>query len=207
MDELKIAIDTGEALEVWYFGGSNPGTIRKIAPVKIIDDQVRARCLEDNSIKSYSISKMEIYVPGVEPQQRNTHTFIPQEITSITKLLHHYKDTLEGLGWFVIGSENEITLHEKFKNGKPKKTPIISLNFEEFEYRFPEPDINDPEFDWDDFIPETIEGDILENAEKIPRKRPWIVRAKSKNTVSYALQNKAFTRFLEWANQLANSSS
>ncbi|XUO83987.1 hypothetical protein RVM27_16590 [Halomonas sp. KM007] len=73
------------------------------------------------------------------------------------------------------------------------------------EYVFPEPDMDSPDFDWNDFIPDIVEGDALEGAEKIKRKRPWVVRAKNKGTATYGYSKKAMIRLMKWAGELSPS--
>lgn len=199
-DQLKEAIKTGEILKIRYFGGSTPGSERAISPVSIIDDKVRARCIETGAVKTFSISKMELAIFGEPSKLSLKQSFSPPELPNISEITDYISESLEALGWIVQSTDTSLTLHTAFKNGKVKKTPVASLNFEEFDYVFPEPDINAPGFDWGDFIPD---DDDLENAEKVKRERPWVVRAKDKNTATYGYSNKAMIRFMEWADELS----
>jgi len=201
---LKEAIETGEIIQVHYFGGSKPGSVRKISPVKILDDKVRARCIETGAVKTFIIAKMEIYIPGVEPTLKVEKQFTLPEFRTISEIFDYSKYTLESQGWVVRSNETQISLHSKFKNGNLRKTPEVSLDFEEFEFIFPEPDYGDPNLDWDElFEIKVIDGDALEEAEKKPRTRPWIVRAKSKDTITYGKSSRALKRFMEWSEELA----
>lgn len=204
-DKLGEAIDSGEILRVRYFGESTPGTERDISPVKIINDKVRARCMETGAVKTFSISKMELAIPGESPELALKQSFNPPEFISTTEIASYLTDSLVALGWIVKTTDTSLTLHTPFKNGKTKKTPVILLDFEEYEYVFPEPDMDSPDFDWNDFIPDIVEGDALEGAEKIKRKRPWVVRAKNKGTATYGYSKKAMIRLMKWAGELSPS--
>ena len=57
------AIHNGEILKVKYFGGSQPGTLRKIVPIKIEDYILKAKDIEseNNYMISFIIDKIEIF--------------------------------------------------------------------------------------------------------------------------------------------------
>ncbi len=57
---LSEAAQNGEILHVIYAGGSSPGSVRQIVPVKIEGDKVRARCIKSNKTKLYLIEKIGI---------------------------------------------------------------------------------------------------------------------------------------------------
>ena len=57
---LLQAMGIGEILDVLYFAGTQPGTVRKICPLSLSKDKVRALCLASNTEKLYFISKMDI---------------------------------------------------------------------------------------------------------------------------------------------------
>ncbi|TEA27694.1 hypothetical protein [Candidatus Schmidhempelia bombi] len=57
---LLKAIESGEVLNIIYHGGSKPGGIRTIIPRSTEDDALKAVDTEQNRVKSFSISKIEI---------------------------------------------------------------------------------------------------------------------------------------------------
>lgn len=91
------------------------------------------------------------------------------------------------LQWHVEHSENSISLHRKFKNGKPMVGADISLEYEEFTY--------DAVYDFET-------GDVNEE-NKRKRVRPWSIRGRGKGTNSFGSFEKAFPIFMAWANELA----
>lgn len=204
-NKLKEAIESGEILRIRYFGGSSPGSEREISPVSIFDDNVRALCIETGTVKTFCISKMEVAIPGEPSKLSIKQSFNPPELIDIYEIANYLSESLEALDWFVQYTDTSLTLHTTFKNGKIKKTPVISLCFEEFEYIFPELDINSPDVDWDNFIPYIVDGDSPEEAEKVKRERPWVVRAKNKNTATYGYSKKAMVRLMEWADEFSPS--
>ena len=44
-DKLAKAVDAGEIVRIVYHGGSQPGTIREIAPIAVENNKVSALCL------------------------------------------------------------------------------------------------------------------------------------------------------------------
>lgn len=199
---IKDALETGEVLSVRYFGGSNPGVKREIAPIAIIDDKLRATCLKAGMPKIFVIDKMELYVEGaVSKLAENFEINKPVSTVTIPEFLEQYKDTLEGMGWVVLSDDERVSLHLLFKNGKIRKTAIVELTFNEFEAYIPEPDMAAPDFDWDDFIPTDDDGEIQYEVRK--KARPWRVCAKDKDTCSFKKPDKAMDRFMSFAKQLA----
>lgn len=59
-DPIRRAIQYGEVLRIRYHGGSQPGTIREIAPTSLKNGLMRATCVLSNSPKNFRIEKVEI---------------------------------------------------------------------------------------------------------------------------------------------------
>lgn len=57
---LQEAIDDGEELKVIYQGGSQPGSLREIAPISLKNGKVSARCFTSNAVKSFLLEKISI---------------------------------------------------------------------------------------------------------------------------------------------------
>lgn len=61
LSRIESAIQTGEILTVTYNGGSQPGVVRQIVPVKFQEsDKVIARCLLSGMTKCFVIEKISI---------------------------------------------------------------------------------------------------------------------------------------------------
>jgi predicted DNA-binding transcriptional regulator YafY len=186
--KLQEAIRSGEVLKVKYHGGSQPGSIRDIAPISVKSGKVRALCYTSNAVKTFSIDKIEI-LEGSAAQKEATWDINKENIVnyvSLEQLWNEKLSELESLGWHVEYNETTLSLHRRFKNGKPLKGSDVSINFEEFDY---------------DYIAGE-NGEIHKENER-KRVRPWVVRAKNKDTVTYGKLDKAVSLLLEHANALA----
>lgn len=185
---LQEAIKDGEVLTVIYQGGSQPGALRKIAPISVKDGKVRARCLSSNAVKLFALDKINIIdeeMPlGVTGWQQTIKSITHYE--SISVLLEKKREFLEGLGWHIDNNLTCISLHRCFKNGKPFKSSDVSLGYEEYRY---------------DMVV-GLDGELCEE-KKVKSHRPWTIRGKNKDTKTFGSLDKAAEVFLEWANLLA----
>lgn len=186
-ERLKEAIGTGEILKVIYQGGSQPGSLREISPISIKDGKVRARCFSSNAVKLFVLEKIEIvesegereadkWQPGLKPTAH---------YQSIRTLLEEKRDFLASLGWYIENDSASLSLHRRFKNGKPLKGSDVSLDYEEYTC---------------DLV--AGDGEVHEENRR-KRQRPWTVRGKNKNTRTFGSLDKAAEVFLEWAKLLA----
>jgi hypothetical protein len=60
---LKEAVETGEVLTVVYHGGTQPGTKRRLAPVGIIGEHLRALALPHEQVRTYFVDRVEVVPP------------------------------------------------------------------------------------------------------------------------------------------------
>jgi predicted DNA-binding transcriptional regulator YafY len=178
---LRKAIETGEAISIKYFGGSQPGSIRQISPISLSGDDVRARCLATNHVKGFKLSKMELqesddsssYVPGA----------VKPEITSLKQGLEKFRSELESVGWVLSAEDSEAGLFRTFKNGKLRKTPDVYIQFHEMTY------------DYTEFDDEGNEIEIMK-----PSTRPWYVRSNPEDSSStFKSLGGAVDKFIEFA--------
>lgn len=186
--QLQEATSSGVVLKVKYHGGSQPGSIRDIAPISIKSGKVRARCYTSNAVKTFSIDKIEILEGNAgqkeaiwDKSKENSVGYVSLEQVQNEKL-----SELESLGWHVEYSDSSLSLHRRFKNGNPLKSSDVSIVFEEFDY---------------DYVTDE-DGEIRKENER-KRIRPWVVRTKNKDTVTYGKLDKAVALFLEQAAALA----
>ncbi|RLJ20780.1 hypothetical protein DJ031_04530 [bacterium endosymbiont of Escarpia laminata] len=180
---LNLAIETGEVIQIIYHGGSQPGTSRQIAPMSIKNGKVRARCYNSNAIKQFMIEKVELVNEETPPKTTNWNRDVAAipHYKSIESLLEKTADTLTALGWHIERNLDRISLHGRFKNGKPKKGADISLAFEEYT--------------WIDFVDE--DGNEFKEATG-KKKRPWCVRS-TETTKSFGSLDKAAAAFMKYA--------
>ena len=185
---LKQSIKSGEIIRIVYLGGSTPGREREIYPLAMDEHSVKARIFPDEAVKLFTIDKIrlpgEVYEISASPQQLH--------FASMQELEAKQRSELERLGWVVQWEGKTLSLHRTFKNGKLIKTPEVSLDFDEFEISF---ECTDPNVLWP-------EDDQMIEVRKA-RIRPWVVRAKGKDTKTYGSLDPAAAIFLEWANELS----
>lgn len=193
-DALSAAIRTGEVLTIKYYGGSQPGAERQIAPISMEGSKVRARCYSSNAVKIFSIEKIEL-CPSRLPESEVAWDPAKKDIRRYNSLqeLHdaHQRD-FESQGWHVQFNTGFLSLHRVWKNGNPLKAPEVSISFEEW--------IVDAYMDIND------DGDLVDVVSP-PRKstRPYCVRAKKHESISYSILDHAAQRFLEIATKIAPS--
>lgn len=187
-ERLWEAIKTGEVLGVIYHGGSQPGTLREISPISIKGGKVRARCFSSQTVKLFDIEKITIVDEEkqheVSEWQSNAKPL--QHYKSIADLLEKDEELLTRLGWHIESGKEFLSLHRRFKNGKPLKGSDVSLCYEEYTY---------------DLVVDINGEEHKENWRK--RVRPWTVRGKDKNTRAYGTLDVAATVFIDLAESMA----
>lgn len=181
---LVDGIENGEWFEVIYHGGSNPGARRRIAPISVSDNKVRARCYTSNAVKLFALSKIEILESddAVESAPEWRVDAVPKNFPGMNDardVYAVYKDILAANGWRVELVEYDVGWHLMLygflKNGKPRKTASMRLEYEHTTYDHSY--IYDP-----DPIPVRINPR--------PRVRPWSYRG------TYAQSYKPIYAFL-----------
>ena len=143
---LLKAIESGEELNIIYHGGSKPGGMRTIIPRSAGGGALRGVDVETNRVKSFSIKKKEILDEKNEIIKLDIDEKKIEEFQSLTieRIYEQYKDTLEGFGWqtFLQNGMDDywneityITLHDSFKNGKPRANPTVYIYQSESKHR------------------------------------------------------------------------
>ncbi|HCZ4969620.1 TPA: BRCT domain-containing protein [Salmonella enterica subsp. enterica serovar Saintpaul str. CFSAN004160] len=145
LDYLWSATDTGKRISIIYHGGSNPGVVRDIIP-RSLNENFTLQAVDLNSnervVKLFAIENIE--VQGVErliipdalnPRKNKREITSDFNFNSISDVYLALKDTLEGMGWHVAtyeknGSCVRLDVCDYFKNGKPRKSPVVTLYFE-----------------------------------------------------------------------------
>jgi len=185
-DILQEAIDEALVLTVKYHGGSQPGTIRQISPISISNGKIRAICLSSNAVKTFVIDKIEICSDENEVDKKWNPTHKDKfKYENLNSFIEQNKTDFEKQGWHVNFSENAISLHRSFRNGRILKGPDVSLAYEEYVYEF--------------YI--DLDGKECEETKK--RKKPWIVSAKGFQGAAYSKLDRAIERFIEQSNALS----
>lgn len=189
LNRLIEAIDSGEILTVIYNGGSQPGSIREIAPISISDGKVSARCLTSQSTKTFYIEKI-FFSENIPIQNTSNYdkNFLAQpKYKDLNTFYKSEFDAFSNLGWRVENTEDSLSLHKTFKNGRLINKSEVSLKYEEFTC---------------DLLVDPETGIITEeNIRK--RERPWTLRATKMTTKTYTKLDKAIEVFLTQSKLLA----
>ena len=128
---LEIAAKAGEVVRIIYHGGSQPGTVREISPIRVATLEILARDLATDIVKTFKLAKIELVEDATDAPEYVSHPDVP-EPAGIIEALDGKRPELENLGWHVTFSEDEASVYRFFKNGKPRKTPDVSLSYDEF---------------------------------------------------------------------------
>lgn len=134
-DTLEDACSNGEVVRIIYHGGSQPGTVRAISIISIAEADVRARDLAVGATKTFKLAKIELAEASTgTPEYDPLHPTSAELIGSIRAVLAAEVEQLQSLGWHVEVTDDEISLHRFFKNGKPRKSPDIRLSYNEYTF-------------------------------------------------------------------------
>jgi hypothetical protein len=138
---LVDAASTGEILRIIYHGGGQPGTWRDVRPIAVIDDTLRAYDVAAGEEKRFRLSKIEIADEGYAgaPAYDGAAVSSDEEQSTIRDFFTPRIASLEALGWHVVWSRDALSLHRRFKNGKPRKTPEVEIIYEPMVKQTPVP--------------------------------------------------------------------
>lgn len=182
---LYEAARAGEVIRVIYLNGSQPGTVREIAPISITDEDVRANCIATDEDKSYKIEGLRLADDSTAINYNPDGPPAP-ETQSVEVAVAPHIDRLKEFGWHVDLSTDRISLHLFFKNGKPRKGYVVVMGFSEFTA-----DI----FDDGD-------GKGLQAIER-PSKRPYYISSSELPTRTFTRLPGALNLFMTEASRLA----
>ncbi|CAI8841164.1 hypothetical protein [Methylococcus capsulatus] len=122
ISKLNDAIKTGEILSVIYHGGSQPGSVRQLSPIKVTSREVRGIDISSNEVKTFLVAKMELANSTSSPKQYDPSTKSGSlEPATIREAYQGQVEKLKELGWYVGLEKDAISLHRYFKNGKIRK--------------------------------------------------------------------------------------
>lgn len=127
---LHKAAEAKQPLEIIYHGGSQPGTRRRILPVRIGDTSMRATDLLYHEAKTFKLDRIELPATGSQAPAYELVDELELERlreTPLSQLSEPYRGHLEALGWHVEISDQRVELYGRFKNGKPRRSPTVLL--------------------------------------------------------------------------------
>lgn len=127
---LDEACRTGEIVEVIYHGGSQPGTRRDLQPLRVDPPYVEAMCLEANTYKTFRLDRMELAIGVNASAPRYRLQLAPasrDDNWSMEALANRLESGLPSSEWEVRSAPSGVSVHGRFKSGKPKKTPEFEV--------------------------------------------------------------------------------
>lgn len=129
VEKLKEAAKNGERVKIIYHGGSQPGAQREIAPIKVTETEIRARCYKSNSVKIFKIKKIELAFDGMSTPAYNPDYKKLVDSRTILEAMSVYMEELKQLGWHIDLDQEFISVHRYFKNGKIRKGADAGIIF------------------------------------------------------------------------------
>ncbi len=122
-----LELKTGEAFEVVYHGGSQPGKKRLLLPLKVSDKSVFAHCYNSNATKTFLFKNAE-FLSVLEAD--NILNWLPEDFRTakevITDFAAEILDELRPQVWskgYLIGGEERTRVND----GKPVPTGIYEI--------------------------------------------------------------------------------
>lgn len=187
--ELEEVIGQGGTIIIRYNGGSRPGEERAVIPLSLSNEELVAREVGQRQGKQFKLAKIASFRPlGGEAVANPTAISVTLSIAPKYETFAEYVPEFELLAsegrWHVVKKEKYFAVCEFFKNGKPKSTPSISIQF----------------FDRSTETVFDIEtGELIEKHRELTgRERPWRVDSKRMGDgKSFAVVSKAAELFME----------
>lgn len=177
---LKRAIESGEILKIIYHGGSHPGGVREVAPIKIEDGKVRARCYTSKGVKSFMLNKIQLDGDTATHEQKSLdkRQALIDQVHDIKSAYNVLNAAFESDGWATNCSDYAFTLHHRFKNGKVKKGVVVGFEYSEFT----------TDIEWGE------DYSMIEVTKK--RVKPWVVLSKGNSARYFGRVEKAVEAFI-----------
>lgn len=183
---IEAAIQSGEILTVTYNGGSTPGKVRELVPVRFEGgDKVRARCLESGTTKCFVIEKLSIINDQTGEISFGSYSEPEPIYKDLQTVFAELNPIINDAGLHIELTQDRITVRRKFKNGKAMKGTIAILEYDEFK--------TETTFDYQN-------GELLETIHKA--QRPWYVACDGKNSITFKYLDNAAGRFVMWVKQM-----
>lgn len=183
---IEAAIQSGEILTVTYNGGSTPGKVRELVPVRFEGvDKVRARCLESGTTKCFVIEKLSIIDDQTGEISSGSYSESEPIYKDLQTVFAELSPIINDAGLHIELSHDSIAVHRKFKNGKVMKGAIAIMLYEEFK--------TETTFDY-------MSGQLIETTHK--SQRPWYVACGGKDSTTFKSFDNAAGRFVMWVKQI-----
>ena len=188
---LARSIRAGEAVTITYNGGSRPGQPRKILPLSVSTEELIAVEAGSYTNKHYKLNRIALVElsKGERAVNAEAAPLLVSDIPTLGTLseyIERFGPELRAAGWHISQSETSFAIGTYFKNGKPRKTPSVSIQYFD-------PSI-ETAFD--------LDSGLLAEVRKEPsgRERPWRVDCwRFREGKTFAQLHRAFELFIQEA--------
>lgn len=124
---LLAALNTKSPIEIIYHGGSQPGTKRRVIPIKVTMEEIRAIDIATNKRKVFLLKKIEMPAEGSAGKEYKAH-INEHAYFDLRDVLKNLKDTISQAEWYISSSDDCIALHKIKKTGEPYKRSIVRIS-------------------------------------------------------------------------------
>ena len=185
------AIHTGATITIVYNGGSQPGHARLVIPISVTKDELVAREPSVAFPKHFKLPKvasvqlatgeMAINADATPAPAPTLHVPILESFAEYTEFFRAY---LQGAHLAIDESELYFAISGFFKNGKPRKTSLLSISY------------------WEPGFASMLNFETGEvehvQSELTGRERPWCIRSdRLESTRSFSLLPNAAELFFQ----------
>lgn len=191
---LQTAVGSGEIVTIAYNGGSRPGQARQVIPISVSNQGLVAVEPGSRINKRYKLVRIAWVELSSGQRASNAEAAPPvvsdvPTLTTLPEYAEHFGPELRATGWHIYESETSFAVATLFKNGKPRKTPSVSIQY------FDRSTETDFDLESDDLITVTTVTKDLTG-----RERPWRVDSwRFKEGKSFGQLQRAFEVFIQEA--------
>lgn len=137
-DQIQIAelltrtVGTGEVVTITYNGGSRPGQPRKIVPLSMSSEELVGVEPDSHTQKHYKLNLVALVELSSGERALNAKATAPVISNiptrgTLTEYVELFSPELQTAGWYISKSDTLFAIGTYFKNGKPRKTPSVSI--------------------------------------------------------------------------------
>jgi hypothetical protein len=134
VDLLTLTVGSGEVVTITYNGGSRPGQARKIVPISLTNEELIAIEPGSNTNKHYKLNQIALVELSSGESALNSEAAPPvisdiPTLETLTEYIECFGPEFQAAGWHIYQSETSFAIATHFKNGKPRKTPSVSIQY------------------------------------------------------------------------------
>lgn len=131
---IQQAINAGSTVEFIYNGGSHPGQMRLAIPISVKSGTLTARDPTTRVAKTFKLGKVaSLRQSGSELVQNAKAIPVEEpifpELQDFNAYIPHFRAIVSDPTLCVVEGENYFAVSVRLKNGKPRKTPAVSIQF------------------------------------------------------------------------------